>query len=60
MVSVSTYPFLVDRGAVAAYDELLCCGGETGQTTDGKILVVQVGIVVNGVISLEPLAGRNP
>ena len=53
----STYPFLANRGAIAADDELLCCRGETGQTADGEVLVVEGRVVVNGVISLELLAG---
>lgn len=48
----STYPFLADRGAVTADDELLRCGGEIGQPADGEVFVVQGWVVVDGVIGL--------
>lgn len=47
------YPFFFDGGAVRAYDELLSCCCEIGQTADGEIFVVDSGIIVDGVISLN-------
>lgn len=47
-----TYPFLADRGTLRAHDELLSGGGELGKTANGQILVVQCGVIVNGVVGL--------
>ena len=49
----STYPFLANRGAVSADDELLSGRGEVGQPADGEVLVIHTGVVVDGVISLR-------
>lgn len=47
-----TYSLLADGWAVAADDELLRGGGEIGQAADGKVLVVQVGVIVDGIVGL--------
>ena len=56
----STYPFLANRGAISADDELLCGRGEVGQPTDGEIFVVHAGVVMDGVISLEEELSQSP
>jgi hypothetical protein len=48
----STYPFLANRGAISADDELLRGRGEVGQPADGEVFVIHAGVVVDGVISL--------
>jgi hypothetical protein len=49
----STYPFVANRGAISADNELLCGRGEVGQPADGEVFVVHAGVIVDGVISLE-------
>ena len=44
---------LLDGGRVCAEDELLRGTGEFGKTGDGKVFVVQVGVVTEEFIGLE-------
>lgn len=58
MILGSTYPFLSDGGAASADDELLgsCC--EAGETANGKVFMVEVGVVVNGIIGLSSIVSE--
>lgn len=47
-----TYPFLVNRRAVSTDDQFLGSGREFGQATDGKVFVVETGVIVDSVIGL--------
>ena len=50
-----TYSLFANCRAVCADDQLLGCGGELCETTDGEVFVVEGGIVVDGVIGLQML-----
>lgn len=47
-----TYSFVSNSGAVLAEHELLGCSGECRETGDGEVLVVQVGVVADDLVSL--------
>jgi hypothetical protein len=48
-----TYPLVLDGGAVAAQHQLLRRRRELGQSGNGQVLVVEVGVVVDLLVGLE-------
>lgn len=47
-----TYALFADGCAVCADNQLLCGGGEVGETANGEVFVVQAGVVVDSVVGL--------
>lgn len=43
---------LLERRGVVAEDELCGLGGEAGETSDGKVFVVELGVVSENLIGL--------
>ena len=41
---VKTYPFLFDSRTVSPQDELLGGTGEVGETGDGEVFMIEVGV----------------
>lgn len=47
-----TYALLFYGGAVGAEDQFLGCAGEVGETGDGEVFVVEVGVVAEDLVGL--------
>lgn len=39
------YPLVLYGGAICSQDELLCCRGEVGKTSDWQIFVIELGVL---------------